>query len=179
MSTAIRKNISAKNIYAQAKQVKDGALRARLLAIAALVERKPREEAAKIAGMSVSNLHVWVRRFNKLGFDGLIKKKQSGRKVTFTAEIEQFLKDIALEGASSEKDKRVTYRLEDFQAMIQEKFRIRYARSTIWYALKRLGLSWVSVRQQHPKTDFAAQEEFKKKPPIRLGKYKATIQTKK
>jgi transposase len=179
MASSIRKDITVEVIYERAKQEKDGSFRARILAIAALADGKPRSFAADIAGMSVSNLHIWINRFNKDGFEGLIKKKQPGKKSTWTPEIEEFLKEKALKGASFEADKRVTYRLEDFQVMLQEKFGIHYGISTLWYALKRVGLSWVSVRQQHPKTDLHSQEEFKKKPLTRLGRYKKNIQQKK
>lgn len=178
MATSIRMNIGIKTVYAEAKKTKDGAHRTRILAIASLIEGKSRGEAAKIAGMSVSNLHIWIRRYNQFGLAGLFKKKHTGRKPKFTPEIEQFLKETALRGASFEKDKRVAFRIKDFQQMILEQFGIHYSISALWYALKRLGLSWVSVRQKHPKTDLAAQEEFKKKPLTRLGQYKLSIKTK-
>ncbi|MBA3752334.1 transposase [Candidatus Dependentiae bacterium] len=179
MASALRKDIELSNIYDRAKQEQNGPTRVRILAIGSLLEDKNREHAAKIAGMSVSNLHVWIRRFNEYGLDGLVAKKRLGKKSTWSPECEQFLKSKALEGARFEANKRVTYRLEDFQAILKEKFGICYGISTIWYKLEELDLSWISVRQEHPKSDPVVQDEFKKKPPIRLGKYKHTIQLKK
>ena len=176
MASKIRKDIEISDIYDRAKLARDGATRARFLAIASLFEGKNRDYAAKVAGMSVSNFHVWIRRFNQQGLNGLVEKKRLGKKSTWTPEIEEFLKDKALQGANFKANKRVTYRLEDFQTMLKEKFNVDYGISTIWYALKRLGLSWISVRQQHPKSDLLAQEEFKKKPPLRSGKYKLSTQ---
>lgn len=106
-------------------------------------------------------------------------KKRRGRQSTWTSNLEQFLRDKASEGAHFESDKRVTYRLEDFQAMIEQEFGVKYALSTIWYVLKRLKLSWISVRQQHPKSNLLEQEEFKKKSLMRLEQYKHCIQLKK
>ena len=168
MASVLRKDIEISAIYNRAKQEDDGPTRARIIAIASLIEGNNRESAAKIAGMSVSNLHVWIRRFNEDGLDGLIEKKRLGKKSSWSPEVEKFLKDKALQGASFEKDKRVAYRLEDFQTMIQEEFGVHYGISTIWYKLKELGLSWVSVRQQHPKSDPEAQKKLL----IRSGKYK-------
>jgi len=179
MSIDIRKDISLEEIYARAKQEKNAKVRSRLLALAAIIEGKTRTYAAQLAGITLTNLRRWVCGFNEKGFEGLKAKKQMGRPSLWTSEVEQFLKEKALRGAKFENDKRVTYRLEDFQVMLQEEFGIHYGISTLWYALKRLGLSWVSVRQQHPKTNPLSQEEFKKKPPTRLGRYKRSIQQKK
>ncbi len=164
MASALRKDIELLDIYDRAKREQNGPTRVRILAIASLLEGKNREHAAKIAGMSVSNLHVWIRRFNEYGLEGLITKKKLGKKSTWTCECEQFLKGKALEGARFEAHKRVTYRLEDFRAMIEEKFGICYGISTIWYKLEELDLSWISVRQQHPKSDPVVQDEYKKTP---------------
>jgi transposase len=163
MASSIRKDIDAVELYKRAKQEKNGKIKVRYLAIGALLEGRSREDAAKIAGINIRNLHVWIKRYNEQGLDGLKGGQYLGRQSTWTPEIEQFLKNQVLEGACFEVDKRVTYRLEDFQLMIKEKFDVEYALSTIWYVLKRLGLSWISVRKKHPKTDPAAQEEFKKK----------------
>lgn len=43
----------------------------RLLSLAAVVEGRGREEAARIGGMDRQTLRDWVHRFNELGPDGL------------------------------------------------------------------------------------------------------------
>lgn len=163
MTVQIRQDISKEKIYAQAKQEKCSKVRARLLAVAAVIEGKKRGYAAQLAGVTINNLRSWIYRFNAKGFDGLIDKKPPGNESTWTSEIEAFLKEKGQKGACFELDKRVVFRLEDFQKMIEEKFGKHYGISTIWYKLKELGLSWITARQKHPKTDLVAQEEFKKK----------------
>ena len=162
MTVKIRSDISIKDLYSRAKQEEDGVIRARILGIAAAFEGKQRNYAAKLAGITINNLRTWIKRFNTDGFDGLINKKQPGQKPKWNDEIEQYLKDQAIAGASFEKDGRVTFRLEDFQKSLEEKFSLRFGISTIWYKLKAFDLSWLSVRPQHPKSDLAAQEAFKK-----------------
>jgi transposase len=159
MSIELRKDIPSKELYKRAKKETNPKIRSRMLGIAALLDGHTRTHACLLAGISNCNLIIWMKRFNEEGIEGLRGKKMRGKKSNWTAEIENFLKEKALEGASFEKDKRVTYRLKDFQAMILEKFGVKYGISTIWYALKRLGLSWVSVRPKHPKTDPVAQEK--------------------
>ena len=178
MAIALRKDISSKELYEQAKKETNPKVRSRMLGIAALIDGQSRPYACLLAGVTRCNMIIWIKRFNEYGIEGLQEKKMLGKKSSWPKEAEQFLKAKALEGASFEKDKRVAYRLEDFQKLLYDAFGIRYGISTIWYALKRLGLSWISVRQKHPKTNLAAQEEFKKKPLIRLGQYKLSIQQK-
>jgi transposase len=164
----IRRDISVERVYKQAKKEKSAKTRARLLAIAAVLENKPRSEAAKIAGLTINNLRTWIQRFNTDGFEGLKDKKHDGRKPKWTNEIEQYIKDKAFLGASYEKDQRVTYRLKDFQIEVKEKFGQYFCLSLLWYKLKALGLSWITTRKQHPKSDLKAQEEFKKKHILRF-----------
>jgi transposase len=165
---SIRKDISVEDVYKQAQKEKSGKIRARLLAIAAILEDKSRSYAAKVAGLTINNIRIWVRRFNATGFDGLRGKKQKGGKSKWTSEAEQYLRDKAALGACFEEDKRVTYRLIDFQSELKDKFCQYYGISTIWYKLKELKLSWITVRKQHPKSDLKAQEEFKKKIPLKI-----------
>jgi transposase len=178
MTVKIRTDISVKDVYQRAKQEDCATIRARLLGIAAVLEKKPRGYAAKLAGITINNIRTWIQRFNTHGFDGLINKKQPGQEQKWKKEIEQYLKDKVLTGASFEKDERVVFRLQDFQNDLEEKFGLRFGLSTIWYKLKELNLSWLSARQLHPKSDFAIQETFKKKCLSSSKKYKRSIQLK-
>lgn len=178
MTVKIRRDIKIKDLYSRARQEKNSGIRARILGIAAALEGKQRSYAAKIAGITINNLRTWIQRFNTNGFDGLINKKQPGQQPKWNDEIEQYLKDLALTGASFEKDRRVIFRLEDFQKNLKEKFGLRFGISTIWYKLKNLDLSWLSARPQHPKSDLAAQEAFKKKCLVLSKKFKNSIQQK-
>ena len=178
MTVKIRTDISVRDVYQRAKQEDSATIRARLLGIAAVLERKPRGYAAKLAGITINNIRTWIQRFNTHGFDGLINKKQPGQAPKWNSEIEQYLKDKILTGASFEKDKRVVFRLQDFQNDLEEKFGLRFGLSTIWYKLKELNLSWLSARQQHPKTDPVAQEDFKKKCLSSSKKFKSSIRLK-
>jgi transposase len=163
MSVVIRKDIPIDEIYQKARIEKQAKIRSRMLGIATILEGRKRSDAAKIAGVTINVMRIWVRRFNEQGFDGLVGKKYPGCPPTWTRDHENFLKDKVSTGAVFERDKRITYRLEDFQAALLEKFGIVFGISTIWYKMKSLKLSWITPRQQHPKSDPVAQDEFKKK----------------
>ena len=100
----IRQDISIEQVYSQAKKEKSAKIRARLLAIAAVLEGKPRGHAAKIAGLTIDNIKTWIIRFNADGFDGLKGKKRKGMKPRWTNEIEQCVKEKAFLGASLRSD---------------------------------------------------------------------------
>jgi transposase len=179
MAINIRKDIAAEAVYRQAKQEKSAKVRTRLLAIAAVLEGKTKTYAAKLAGITISNIRIWIKRFNEQGFEGLKSKKQWGRPTLWTNQVEEFLKAKVIQGACFETDNRVTFRLEDLQVILKKEFDLHYGISTIWYKLKQLGLSWISVRQQHPKSNLELQEDFKKKF-LKLSKsYKSSTQQKK
>lgn len=172
MSVKIRTDISVSEIYKIAKSEKNAQVRTRLLSIAAILEGKKRGDAAKLAGVTVNNIRTWIRRFNENGFDSLSNKKQAGKKSTWTETIEEYLKEKLTKGADFKADQRVVFRLEDLQDDLNKKFNIKYGISTIWYKIKKLGFSWISVRRQHPKSNPAAQEEFKKKAPEAIEEVK-------
>jgi transposase len=163
MSIVIRRDIAIDEIYQKARIERRAKVRSRMLGIAAILEGRKRSDAAKITGVTINVMRIWVCRFNEQGFDGLVGKKYPGCPPTWTKDHENFLKDKVAAGAVFERDKRITYRLEDFQAALLERFGIVFGISTIWYKMKGLKLSWITPRQKHPKSDSVAQEEFKKK----------------
>ncbi len=179
IAVQVRKDISVKEIYSRAKLEKDAEARSRMLAIAAVLEGKERKDAAKIAGLTINNFRTWIKRFNEGGLDSLENKKIPGPQSAWTNEMVAFLHEKTTRGAVFEEDGRVCFRLEDFQSMIEKKFSVRYCVSSIWYKLKELNLSWISVRQQHPKTNIDEQEKFKKKFRKKFVKFNKNIQTNK
>ena len=52
----------------------------RLLSLAAVLEGRSREEAARIGGMDRQTLRDWVHRYNAEGVDGLLDRRRTGRK---------------------------------------------------------------------------------------------------
>jgi hypothetical protein len=71
-AVGVRTDYMAGEVRRLAKRAKDAAQARRLLAIAAVLDRASRGEAAKIGGMDRQTLRDWVIRFNAHGPDGLI-----------------------------------------------------------------------------------------------------------
>ena len=62
-----------------ARRERDGRVSARLLALANALEGLPREEAARLAGMTGQTLGDWVHRYNAEGVAGLRDRPRAGR----------------------------------------------------------------------------------------------------
>ena len=61
-----------------ARRERDGRVSARLLALANALEGLPREEAARLAGMTGQTLGDWVHRYNAEGMAGLSNRLLPG-----------------------------------------------------------------------------------------------------
>ena len=64
---------------ALARRERDGRVSARLLALANALDGLPREEAARLAGMTGQTLGDWVHRYNAEGVEGLRDRPRPGR----------------------------------------------------------------------------------------------------
>ena len=50
----------------------------------------------------------------------------------------------------------------DILKLMEEKFSVRCSLKSVYNALRRIDLVWISGRSKHPKSDPKAQEAFKK-----------------
>ncbi len=102
----------------------------------------------------------WVNMFKDGGIDRLLEiKKGRGRKSKISTSTKECFTQAVIELQKSRSGGRVIG--EDIVAMIQEKYKHKYSVSGVYKVLKRMGLSWVSSRSIHPKTNIMAQEKFK------------------
>jgi len=157
----IRQDINVQELKTALKSEKNAAVYKRLLGIIHLIEGGKRQEAEEKMQMNASNVRRWIKRFNKDGLNGLAPLKRTGRPKKSNAKVDQILKDKVL-GGPSEKEGLARYRLTDLQAFLEQEHGIFFGLSGLWYQLKRLGLSWKTGRQRHPKSDTATQNAFKK-----------------
>jgi transposase len=94
------------------------------------------------------------------GVEGLRDKTGKGRKRKLSPEREEEFRQQVEELQEEREGGRV--RGQDVQVLLKEKFCIDHALPSVYHVLDRCGLSWISARSKHPKSDPAAQEEFKK-----------------
>jgi len=138
MSAAVklREDVSASELRALARASRDSRQCRRLLALAAVAEKRPRTEAAALGGMDRQTLRDWVHRFNAEGPDGLLDRKLGGRPSKLTAAQKEELAGIVQAGPDREKTGLVRWRRVDLKAEIEERFGVVYSARSLAAALE-------------------------------------------
>jgi transposase len=164
MTVAVtRRELSAAELRREAVRCRGAAAARRMLALALVLEGGSREAAARAAGMDRQTLRDWVHRYNADGLAGLHDRPRSGRKPRLTPEQMAELEKVVEQGPDPETDGVVRWRRVDLQALIKARFAVELHERSVGKILRRLGFARLSVRPQHPSSDPAAQETFKKR----------------
>jgi transposase len=158
----IRTDRNAAELRRLARRERDGRVSARLLALANALEGLPREEAARLAGMTGQTLGDWVHRYNVEGGEGLRDRHRSGRPCTLDESRQAALKALVLKGPRLERDGCIAWRARDLCGLVERRFGVRYSETGMLRLLKGVDLSWQKARPIHPEADPKAQERFKK-----------------
>jgi len=132
----------------------------RLIGLNMVQQGRKLTEVALLMGKCRNAVGNWLKRFLETGYAGLIAAPRPGRSPRLPRDQEPVFVATAVRLQATKKGGRVTAR--DFQIALQEGFSVDYAINTIYDLLKRIGLSCTTGRPRHPKSDPAAQEEFKK-----------------
>lgn len=157
-----RTDLSARELRLAAKRNKDGRVVRRILAIALVLEGVDRTTAARSSGMDRQTLRDWVHRYNAEGLGGFFDRLGKGAKPRLSSKQQaQFVAWVEA-GPDPVKDGVVRWRCADLQARIKEEFGVKLHERTIGKYLSKHGFRRLSVRPEHPKTDPAAQQAFKK-----------------
>ncbi len=158
----IRTDRSPAELRRLARLERDGRVSARLVALANALEGLPREEAARLAGMTGQTLGDWVHRYNEEGVEGLRDRPRSGRPPRLTDGQQAALKALVLKGPRLKRDGCVAWRIRDLCGLVERRFEVAYSESGMLRLLKGLDLSSQKARPIHPEADPQAQERFKK-----------------
>jgi len=152
-----------------AEQLREAAVREpranvgrRILAIAMILDGQSRSAAAKAQAMDRQTLRDWVIRYNESGIAGLADQPRSGRPPYLGAEQMQELEDWVEQGPDLKQDGVVRWRRIDLCQRVKERFGVAMHERSMGKLLRRLDFRRISVRPQHPQSDEAAQETFKK-----------------
>jgi transposase len=159
---SIRSDRSPAELRRLARLERDGRVSARLLALASALEGIPREEAARLAGMTGQTLGDWVHRSNEEDVEGLKDRPRSGRPPRLAEGQQAALKALVLKGPDLKRDGCAAWRIRDLCALVERRFAVAYSESGRLRLLKGLDLSWQKARPIHPEADPKAQERFKK-----------------
>jgi transposase len=162
----LRDDYDALTLRRLASRCEDGDQVRRLLSIAAAYEARSRAEAGAIGGMDRQILRDWVRRFNAEGPEGLINRTAPGKSRRLTPEQEAELARLVEAGpAAAGLEYLARWRCVDLQALVEERWGVRYHERTLGKLLDRLGFSHITTRPRHYRQDEGAMEAFKKTSP--------------
>lgn len=145
-----------------ARHERDGRVSARLLALANALEGMPREEAARLAGMTGQTLGDWVHRYNAEDVAGLHDRHRTGRHCRLDPGQQAVLKAIILRGPDPKRHGCIAWRARDLCRLVEQRFQILYSESGMLRLLHSLELSWQKPRPVHPEASTKAQAQFKK-----------------
>jgi transposase len=122
----------------------------------------PRATAAELSGMDRQTLRDWVHRFNAEGLEGLLDDVRPGRPALLSAEQQKAVAAWVEAGPDWETAGVVRWRRIDLAERIKAEFDVTLDVRTVGRLLRKLNFRRISVRPQHPESDEAAQDIFKK-----------------
>jgi transposase len=98
----------------------------------------------------------------KRGLDGLVDRVRSGRPASLSWVEQGKFASWVEEGADLARDGVVRFRRADLRNRIAAEFGVTLHERSVGKLLRRLNFRRLSVRPQHPQSDPAVQEIFKK-----------------
>lgn len=152
----------------QARHASDNRECIRLLGLRFLQKGLSETEVANLLDVHPQAVYKWLCRYKQSGVDSLKDQGGRGRKNTLTDEQEQEFKKAVLKLQDQREGGRIVGR--DIKEMLKNDFGVECAYSTVYALLHRVGLSWISGRTRHPKSDPEVQESFKKTSKTRYSK---------
>ena len=160
--TITRIDFTASELRSYAGRCQDAAQVRRLLALASVLEGRPRTEAAEQNGMDRQTLRDWVHRYNAAGIAGLKSHTRPGRAPALSEVQMAELKALVIRGPDPAEHQVVRWRCVDLQAEVARRFEVEVHLSTIGKWLHRLRLTRLQPRPRHPKKVPEAGEAFNK-----------------
>ena len=144
-----------------ARHERDGRVRGRILAMLHLARGHTVGQTAGRYALGKSVLYGWIRRHDGEGIEGLRDRARSGQPQRLAREHETAFVQRLQQGPPAGSG-LAAWRGEDLRVLLRDEFAAVYSLSGVYALLHRLGHSSLVPRPQHPESDPAAQEAFKK-----------------
>ena len=143
------------------KHEQSAEVRVRFLALQHIKDGKRIREAGRMVKKHEKSLKNWITKFEKEGIDGLRNKTGRGRKSKFPSEKLSNLKEEVLFLQENRVGGRV--RVEDIKIVMRDKFNVVCSIAAVYRVLNSAGMTWISARSKHPKSNFFCTRRFQKK----------------
>jgi transposase len=142
------------------KREADPRMRVRLIGLHHLQNSKNYTRVSELLEVRRHTVKDWHQRYEVEGLSGLHDKPGRGPKCRLTVEEQQSLVDEVLACQAARAGGRLN--VHDIKALVEAHYQQSYSKAGIYCILKRIGMSWITSRSQHPKADEAKQMAFKK-----------------
>lgn len=109
---------------------------------------------SEVFSISKNTLKSWANKFEKDGVEGLYPKQKKSRTPKLTVD------HINILGQWVKSNPSIT--LKEICVNVKAEFNISISQFTAWTYLKKAGLSYITARKKHYKSNKDTQEEFKK-----------------
>ena len=159
-NASLPKNLFVYDFINLAKKESHARTRQRFLALEYLKEGATITETSKTFKISRNTIHQWLKRLDSEGIQGLIEKNGRGAHLKLHLSQHEIFKLAILELQENRIGGCISG--SDVLKLMKEKFDITCCLATAYNSLARVDLVWISGRSVHPKTDFEAQDSFKK-----------------
>jgi transposase len=153
--------ISVEELKRLEKREKSAVLRVRLTLVRLVLQQTPATVAANTLGLAPAQACMWIHRFNSGGSENLRNKPRRLRPSRLKPELIEKFKERVRAGALANDGVHVL-RGKDFQRILRDEFQASCSLGGAYFILHRLGFESLCPRPQHPDSDPAAQDDFKK-----------------
>lgn len=158
--SVINYTLSEHDFGSLSKNESDPRARVRLLILHQFALGKSYDEIAIDNSITPYTVLKFRRNYWRDGLCSIYDKPRSGRKSKLAPEYYEAFKALIVKAQQEKQGGRLVG--EDIALLAKEHFGADYHPDAIYLVLKRLGMSWITGRSQHPKADIQKQEDFKK-----------------
>ncbi len=152
---------AVKELAAALRREKRSVNQIRLRAVLSVARGNHVPTVARSMSVAERAVRNWVHRYNGSGLSGL-QDQRKGRQCRLSASQLEKMRKRLRAGARPE-DGVYSLRGRDIQRILEQEFRVRYRRSSVYYLLHhQLGMSDLKPRPLHRKIDLEAQDTLKK-----------------
>lgn len=134
--------------------------RIRLLMLYQLSQGYPIPTVADNFGYNPRSVYTIRRNYWLHGIDSVYDSAGRGRKSRLAEQDIEPFKQAIVDAGQQRGGGRLT--AEDIAQIAKEQFNASYTSKGIYALMKRIGMSWISARSQHPKADPKVMEAYKK-----------------
>lgn len=176
-NSQFRAHVEGFDFAASYRVERDGAIKAKLLALHHFQAGKEIREVADMVLSTEKSISQWIQRFIDFDYEGLIVREGRGRKPRLSCYDEDLFRDKLEALQDVRSGGSITG--SEIQLLLAQDFDCDYSLSGVYALLDRLNIVWITARSKHPKQAEDAIEEFKVMFPLEFMAIQENLPSKK